>query len=91
MKRQNLLPGKNKKIMMALDCSPELKIACGSDGVTGLLERYLKIFYLFLALVPAAFGSGEPFILRFYGQVNPMGSCRARSVYLTTLLLGLVL
>ena len=28
------------------------------------------------------------FLLRFYGQVNPMVSCRARSVYLTTLLLG---
>ena len=28
------------------------------------------------------------FVLRFYGQVNPTGSCQARSVYLTTLLLG---
>ena len=28
------------------------------------------------------------FVLRFHGQVNPMGSCRARSVYLTTRLLG---
>ena len=28
------------------------------------------------------------FKLRFYGPVNPMGSCRARSVYLTTRLLG---
>ena len=28
------------------------------------------------------------FILRFYGPINPMGSCRARSVYLTTRLLG---
>ena len=28
------------------------------------------------------------FVLRFYGQVNPMGSCRARSVYLTIRLLG---
>ena len=28
------------------------------------------------------------FVLRFYGQVHPMGSCRAWSVYLTTLLLG---
>ena len=28
------------------------------------------------------------FVLRFWGPVNPMGSCRARSVYLTTLLLG---
>ena len=28
------------------------------------------------------------FVLRFYGPVNPMGSCRPRSVYLTTRLLG---
>ena len=28
------------------------------------------------------------FVLRFYGPVNPMGSCRARSVRLTTPLLG---
>ena len=28
------------------------------------------------------------FVLRFYGLVNPMGSCRAWSVYLTTRLLG---
>ena len=27
------------------------------------------------------------FVLRFYGPVNPMGSCRARSVYLTKHLL----
>ena len=28
------------------------------------------------------------FVLRFYGPINTMGSCRARSVYLTTCLLG---
>ena len=28
------------------------------------------------------------FVLRFYGPVKPMGSCRARSVYLTIRLLG---
>ena len=28
------------------------------------------------------------FVLRFYGPVNPMGSSRARSVYLTTRLMG---
>ena len=28
------------------------------------------------------------FVLRVYGPVNPMGSCRVRSVYLTTHLLG---
>ena len=27
------------------------------------------------------------FVLRFYGPVNPIGSCRARPVYLTTRLL----
>ena len=31
---------------------------------------------------------GNLFVLRFYGPVNPMGSCRARSVYLTARLLG---
>ena len=28
------------------------------------------------------------FVLRFYGPVNPMGSCRAWSVYITIRLLG---
>ena len=28
------------------------------------------------------------FVLRFYGPVNPMESCQAQSVYLTTRLLG---
>ena len=28
------------------------------------------------------------FLLRFYSPVNPMGSCRVRSVYLITRLLG---
>ena len=28
------------------------------------------------------------FVLRFYGPVNPVDSCQARSVYLTILLLG---
>ena len=33
-------------------------------------------------------GGDRVFLLWFYGPVNPMGSCRARSVYLTTRLLG---
>ena len=33
-------------------------------------------------------GEMSMFVLRFYGPVNPMGSCRAWSVYLTTRLLG---
>ena len=42
-----------------------------------LLLSLLSIF-LFVCL----------FVLRFYSPVKPMGSCRARSVYLTTRLLG---
>ena len=41
-----------------------------------ILERHLQLY------------SNRLFVLRFYGPVNPMGSCRARSVYLTTRLLG---
>ena len=36
--------------------------------------------------IPLSFPS--LFVLRFYGPVTPMGSCRAQSVYLTTRLLG---
>ena len=36
----------------------------------------------------AQFSESILFVLRFYGPVNPKGSCRARSVYLTTRLLG---
>ena len=43
------------------------------------LQHYQRLLYVeFVCL----------FVLRFYGPVNPMGSCRARSVYLTTRLLG---
>ena len=43
--------------------------------------RFLKVF-------PTQMHREAKFVLRFYGPVNPMGSCRARSVYLTTRLLG---
>ena len=33
--------------------------------------------------------TADLFVLRFYGPFNPMGSCRAWSVYLTTRLLVL--
>ena len=42
-----------------------------------ILFLFLFVFDLFVL-----------FVLRFYGPVNPVGSCRARSVYLTTRLLG---
>ena len=45
----------------------------------GASNEYPKCMFSFLFFL---------FALRFYGPVNPMGSCRARSVYLTTRLLG---
>ena len=36
----------------------------------------------------ANWSTADLFVLRFYGPVNPMGLCRAQSVYLTTRLLG---
>ena len=41
-----------------------------------------------VALVTDGYMCMDLFVLRFYGPVNPMGSCRAWSVYLTTRLLG---
>ena len=46
--------------------------------LTHIPGRLLKIEKKIISLI----------VLRFYGPVNPMGSCRARSVYLTTRLLG---
>ena len=54
------------------------------NGLTSKLVSYMykeissKIFVISICL----------FVLRFYGPVSPMGSCQARSVYLTTGLLG---
>ena len=49
-----------------------------------IMDRYLKEVLAFVYDGSAVC----LFVLRFYGPVNPMGSCRARSVYLTTRLLG---
>ena len=52
--------------------------------VFGILRTNYKIslhFYIHIDI-------DHLFVLRFYGPVNPVNSCQARSVYLTTLLLG---
>ena len=41
-----------------------------------------------LCIMIVAFPGFMLFVLRSYGPVNPMGSCRARPLYLTTRLLG---
>ena len=43
------------------------------------MHKVIKLFFML---------SSAEFVLRFYGPVNQLGSCRARSVYLTSLLLG---
>ena len=62
------------------------------------LQKELKVFGEFKATARNQTRGAETtfiivkgkilFVLRFYGPVNPMGSCRAWSVYLTTRLLG---
>ena len=46
-----------------------------------VLHMSSVLFFIVLTVVVCLF------VLRFYGPVNPMESCRARSVYLTTHLL----
>ena len=50
-------------------------------------QKYV-LSYHSLALNPRTAFLVCLFVLRFYDPVNPMGSCRAWSVYLTTRLLG---
>ena len=63
-----------ESFMHSKNCS-DVNLEINSDN----LYIYLRLFVLLYA---------DLFVLRFYGPVNPMGSCRARSVYLTTRLLG---
>ena len=53
--------------------------------VSAYLTKYCHEGY---GTVVSAYLSVLLFVLRFYGPINPMGSCRARSVYLATRLLG---
>ena len=48
---------------------------------------YIKVGFKGVKIIQACLRD-VLFVLRFYGPVNPVGSCRARSVYLTTRLLG---
>ena len=66
----------------------EISTAFGPSCVSyDTVRRWKKKFESGVESIKNAPKSGL-FVLRFYGPVNPMGSCRARSVYLTTRLLG---
>ena len=58
------------------------------------LARFLKASVLlerlrnWLSSASHLLSNNAAFVLRFYGSVNPIGTCRARSIYLTTLLMG---
>ena len=54
----------------------------------GVLGRLFSMIVALLGLSVFILFYLKLFVLRFYGPVNQMGSCRARSVYLTTRLLG---
>ena len=54
------------------------KLGFFKPGILIVKGKLKKIWHFIMVL----------FVLRFYGPVNPVGSCRVRSVYLTTRLLG---
>ena len=53
-----------------------------------LEDLHMDQTYIFTTMKAEGEGWVCLFVLRFYGPVNPVGSCQARSVYLTTHLLG---
>ena len=69
----------------------------GGNGKNSLINVSLRctvrvIIYIWVALGKKRMSKRTEirvlFVLRFYGSVNPLGSCRAHSVYLTTLFPG---
>ena len=62
-----------------------------ADGPKTACYRFIKNASWEIFVVLFLPGTSECiclFVLRFYGPVNPVGSCQAMSVYLTTRLLG---
>ena len=54
-----------------------------------VFSKSAPILILYVTIVVSVLRGGCKFVvLRFYGPDNPTGSCRAQSVFLTTLILG---
>ena len=68
---------------ISLKCQETLHLKISSAYVVCCI--FLQTFQTYILHIGKQCGL---FVLRFYGPVNPMGSCRAWSVYLTTRLLG---
>ena len=69
-------------IVIAIPVIANIVIGCPKDYILHKMSDRVS------EVVLVNQGNRVLFVLRFYGPVNPMGSCRARSVYLTTRLLG---
>ena len=76
MKGQSLFSGKNKKMTRKYFAS----LLSG--------KKFFSIFAKGFIYMGRKLFSAGVFVLKFYDPVNPMGSCRAGSVNLTTCLLG---
>ena len=68
---------------MRYSVAPDLLLHCFFRPVCsntwGIYSRYLT---------SGVVTCGDLFVLRFYGLINPIGSCRVQSVYLTKLFLN---
>ena len=76
----------NHNVIKGLSCYHKEAILTSIHSIFELRNKEIRKImatHFFIAQ-----GNVVLFVLRFYGPVNPMGSCQARSVYLTTHLLG---
>ena len=77
-----------------MSASNEYHNVCFCRGIRKIQCEYPSYLELGRGVIYPKYGCGTLvgwvglFVLRFYGPVSPMGSCRMRSVYLTTRLLG---
>ena len=73
-------------------CRYSFELHRQTDAIQWLLTTYAFIIKKktksILAVIWRLLNCWFLFVLRFYGPVNPMGSCQARSIYLATRLLG---
>ena len=71
-------------------CASYVQVVFLCSGFKSTLSPQFYFIIIFMVICVSQQCTIEEvlFVLRFNGPVNPMGSCRARSVYLTTRLLG---
>ena len=79
---------KQYEIFTADKIAKKIQLLCRPDVETDQDLHCSPLILFHITLNGVKPGHMLLFVLRFYGPVNQMGSCRARSVYLSIRLLG---